>query len=134
MSIENIIILLLLVVLPLLQAAGRWFREQRARHLQRKMAADSTAHPNELEQMEPSADWRVAEPPVVYPKATVPPHPTAAPPPPPPPLPPTARVAPPRPVRRHYVLPRDRAGLRRAQALAIILGPPRALKPSDHEP
>ncbi|HEY6557876.1 MAG TPA: hypothetical protein VI072_11415 [Polyangiaceae bacterium] len=137
MSIENIIILILLVVLPLLQAAGRWLSKQRAMGLERSMAQDTTADSNELEQTEPSDDWRAAEPPVFPLPAIVPPRPPAAPPPPPPPPPPTARAArlvPARPVRRHYVLPRDREGLRRAQALAVILGPPRALKPSDHEP
>ena len=130
MSIENIIILILLVVLPLLQAAGRWLNNQRAMRLQRGMAPDATADSNQLEQTEPSSDWRIAEPAVF-------PPPSAVPPPAPPEPPPTARAArpaPPRAARRHYVLPRDREGLRRAQALAIILGPPRALKSSDHEP
>jgi hypothetical protein len=133
MSIENIIILILLVVLPLLQAAGRWLSKQRAMGLERSMAPDTTADPNELEQTEPSDDWRAAEPPVFPPAAIVPPRPPAAPPP-PPPTARAARLVPPRPVRGYYVLPRDREGLRRAQALAIILGPPRALQPSDHEP
>jgi hypothetical protein len=135
MSIENVIILMLLVVLPLLQAVGRWLSKQRAMQLQRSMAAGAAADSNELEQTGPSVDWQAAEPPGFDAPAPVPQRPPAAPPPPSPP--PTARGArpvPPRPVWRHYVLPRDRAGLQRAQVLAIILGPPRALKPSDHEP
>ena len=127
MSLEQLLVFLILVGLPLIRALRAALEKRR-----------QTSHglPREAPD-EPASYWPpTPEPPASEPPAPPPPValPTvytsiAAPPPReepvrPPPPPPPPRLAAPR--RRAALVPRDREGLRRAVALMAVFGPPRA--------
>lgn len=117
MSIEHILFLLFFLVLPLVQ---RVLEERR-----KKRMGESERHPEPDLDIEPTPRREPVRPPAVEYRPPAPRRPAA-------PEPPRARRAPAASLtadRYRAVLPRDRAGLRRAILLAEILGPPRAFDP-----
>jgi hypothetical protein len=122
LTIEHVIVLVLFVVIPVVQALRRKLEEAHD-------AGMSSARTERSERPgEPAPAWQPPPPAVSEPAAYTAPAPRA---PPfasePPPLAP--RQPPSAPLERDDLLPTGRDGLQRVMALTAIFGPPRSLDP-----
>jgi hypothetical protein len=135
MSIEQLLVFIILVGLPLVRAlrAALEKRRQRSPELMSDTRDTRDAHDTHDAAEEPASYWppapeqRAPEPPAPRPVAMPTVYTSIAPP--PPREAPVRPAPPPRPAatrRRAPLVPRAREGLRRAVALMAVFGPPRA--------